>query len=244
MSAVSADRVVWVTGAGSGIGRAAAVAAASTGGRVALSGRREDALAETARLVTEAGGQPLTLPLDARDQGAVRRAHSQIVASWSEVSDLVLAAGVNTRQRYWRTQSMSEFEGILATNLTAVVSLIDLVLPGMRSRGGGQVVVVSSYSAWRFSPHAGVAYTASKTALAAICESLNAQEAASGIRACHLCPGDVDTELLEQRPQVPDAEARQRMLSPKDVATAVLFVLDSPPHVRIDELVISPVAQA
>jgi NADP-dependent 3-hydroxy acid dehydrogenase YdfG len=138
---------------------------------------------------------------------------------------------------------MWEFEAIVDTNLTAVVKLIDAVLPGMRARGGGQIVVVSSYSAWRFSPHAGVAYTASKAALAEICASLNGQEAASRIRACHLCPGDVDTDLLEQRPQVPDAAARTVMLSPDDVARAVLFVLDSPPDVRVDELVISPVAQ-
>ena len=238
---VSADRVVWVTGAGSGIGRAAALAGAASGSRVALSGRRVDPLTETARLVAEAGGQALTLPLDARDPEAVRRAHRQIVAAWSEVSDLVVAAGANTPKRYWKDQSMSEFEDILATNLTAAVSMIEVVLPGMRARGGGQIVVVSSYSAWRFSPHAGVAYTASKTALEAICSSLNAQEAASGIRACHLCPGDVDTDLLEQRPQVPDAEARKVMLSADDVARAVLFVLDSLPHVRIDELVITPV---
>ena len=244
MSALSADRVLWVTGAGSGIGRAAAVAAAGSGTRVALSGRRVDPLVETARLVTGAGGQALSLPLDARDPEAVRRAHRQIVADWSEVSDLVLAAGVNTPQRYWKNQSMWEFEAIVDTNLTAVVKIIDAVLPGMRANGGGQIVVVSSFSAWRFSPHAGVAYTASKTALAAICTSLNTQEVASGIRACHLCPGDVDTDLLEQRPQVPDAEARKVMLSPDDVGRAALFVLDSPPHVRIDELVISPVAQA
>ena len=138
---------------------------------------------------------------------------------------------------------MSEFERILATNLTATVSLIDVVLPGLRARGGGQFVVVSSYAAWRLSPHAGVAYTASKIALAAICASLNAQEAESGIRACHLCPGNVDTEFLNLRPQVPDAADREVMLSPDDVARAVLFVLNSPPHVRVDELVISPVSQ-
>jgi NADP-dependent 3-hydroxy acid dehydrogenase YdfG len=113
----------------------------------------------------------------------------------------------------------------------------------MRARGSGQVVVVSSYAGWRFSPHAGVAYTASKTALAAVVASLNAQEAEHGIRACHLCPGDVDTEFLDLRPNVPDAEARRVMLSPDDVAVAVLFVLQSPAHVRIDELVISPVSQ-
>jgi NADP-dependent 3-hydroxy acid dehydrogenase YdfG len=243
VSAIAPDRVLWVTGAGSGMGRAAAVAAASAIGRVALSGRRPEPLAETARLVTEAGGQPLTLPLDARDPEAVRQAHKQIVADWPDVSDVVLAAGANTPQRYWADQSVAEFESILATNLIATVSLIDVVLPGLRARGGGQIVVVSSYSAWRFTPHAGVAYTASKAALAEVCASLNAQEAGSGIRACHLCPGDVDTDFLDLRPRVPDAEARSVMLSPDDVARAVLFVLSSPPHVRIDELVISPVAQ-
>jgi NADP-dependent 3-hydroxy acid dehydrogenase YdfG len=244
MSALSDDRVLWVTGAGSGIGRAAAVAGAASVGRVALSGRRIDPLVETAQLLTEAGGEPLTLPLDARDPDAVRRAHQRILADWPEVSDLVLAAGVNTPQRYWTNQSMWEFEAIVDTNLTAVVKIIDTVLPGMRARGGGQIVVVSSFSAWRFTPYAGVAYSASKTALAAICTSLNAQEAAWGIRACHLCPGDVDTDILNLRPEVPDAEARSVMLSPEDVARAVRFVLDSPPQVRIDELVISPVAQA
>ena len=244
MSAIAPERVLWVTGAGSGMGRAAAVAAAGSIGRVALSGRRPEPLAETARLVTEAGAQPMTLPLDARDPEAVRQAHQQIVADWPDVSDLVLAAGANAPRRYWADQSLAEFESILATNLNAAVSLIDAVLPGLRARGGGQIVVVSSYSAWRFSPHAGVAYTASKVALAEICASLNAQEAGSGIRACHLCPGDVDTDFLDLRPRVPDAVARTVMLSPDDVTRAVLFVLNSPPHIRVDELVISPVAQA
>jgi NADP-dependent 3-hydroxy acid dehydrogenase YdfG len=88
-----------------------------------------------------------------------------------------------------------------------------------------------------------VAYSASKTALASLCQSLNAQEAASGVRACHLCPGDVDTDFLAQRPEVPGAEARTAMLTAQDVARAVQFVLDSPAHVRVDELVISPVSQ-
>jgi NADP-dependent 3-hydroxy acid dehydrogenase YdfG len=240
---MEAGRVLWVTGAGSGMGRAAAVAAAAHGARVVLSGRREEALTETARLVAQTGGKSLSLPLDARDPSAVAQAHERIVESWGGVSDLILAAGLNTPQRYWSDQSLDVFESIVATNLTAVAKLIDITLPDMRARGCGQVVVVSSYSAWRFSPHAGVAYLASKTALAAICSSLNAQEASYGIRACHLCPGDVDTDFLGFRPEVPDAEARRVMLSPNDVAAAVLFVLESPAHVRVDELVISPVSQ-
>ena len=240
---MNANRVLWVTGAGSGMGRAAAVAAAARGWRVVLSGRRADPLDETARLVAEAGGQSLTLPLDARDPIELSAAHETIRATWGRHHDLVLAAGLNTPKRYWNDQALETFERIVATNLTAVARIIDTVLPDMRARGCGQIVVVSSYSAWRFSPHAGVAYTASKTALAAICQSLNAQEAGHGVRACHLCPGDVDTDFLNFRPEAPDAERRQTMLSPGDIAAAILYVLDVPAHVRIDELVISAVSQ-
>jgi NADP-dependent 3-hydroxy acid dehydrogenase YdfG len=240
---MDADRVLWVTGAGSGMGRAAAVAAAAHGVRIALSGRRAGPLEETAGLVEAAGGRPLVLPLDAGDPAAVTAAHDEIRSAWDGVDDLVLAAGLNTPRRAWGDQSMPEFERVLATNLTAVALVVDAVLPGLRARGGGQVVVVSSYSAWRFTPYAGVAYSASKAALAALCLTLNAQEARHGVRACHLCPGDVDSDFLLLRPEVPGAEARSVMLSPEDVARAVLFVLDAPRHVRVDELVISPLSQ-
>jgi len=243
MTPVTGRPVLWVTGAGSGIGRAVAVQAAASGSRVVLSGRRPEALRETGELVAGIGGETLVLPIDATDTAAVRAARETITATWGGVDALVLAAGLNTPQRYWRDQSIERFEEILATNLTAVARVIDAVLPGMREAGSGHVVVISSYAAWRFTPHAGVAYSASKSALAALCQSLNQQEAGHGIRSCHLCPGDVDTDFLRMRPQVPDEAARRTMLSPDDVASAALYVLGTPAHLRIDELVISPLAQ-
>lgn len=235
-------RVLWVTGAGSGMGRAAALAVGS-GRRVALSGRRREPLRETAALVAQAGGESIVLPFDARDPDAVALAHAAIRSSWGGVDDVVLSAGLNTPQRTWADQSMAEAEAVIDTNLNAVLRTVDAVLPDLRARGGGQVVIVSSYSAWRFTPYAGVAYSASKSALAAICQTLNVQEAAHGVRACHLCPGDVDSDFLRLRPVIPGMEARSAMLSPDDIGRAIRFVLDSPPHVRIDELVISPTSQ-
>ncbi len=234
-------RVLWVTGAGSGMGRAAAAAAAA-GRRIALSGRRPDALEETADLVERAGGEALVLPLDVRDPTAIAGARDSIVAAWGGIDDLVLSAGLNTPRRTWADQSIAELDEIVATNLIAVARVVDAALPSLRRRGG-QVVVISSYSAWRFTPYAGVAYSASKSALAAVCQTINAQEAAHGVRACHLCPGDVDSDFLELRPVIPGADARATMLTPDDVGRAVAFVLDSPAYVRIDELVISPVSQ-
>lgn len=238
----SAGRVLWVTGAGSGIGRACAVLAASGGWRVALSGRREDALVETARAVEEAGGEAVVLPGDVGDTRVVADSRAQVAARWGGVDALVLAAGLNTPRRAWADQDLGEVEAVVRTNLLAVAGVVQAALPDLRARAG-VVVVVSSVAGWTFSPGSGVAYSASKTALGALCRSLNAEEAASGVRACHLCPGVVDTDFLSLRPQVPDARARERMLTPADVARAAQFVLEAPPHVRVDELVITPTAR-
>ncbi|WP_022882909.1 SDR family oxidoreductase [Gryllotalpicola ginsengisoli] len=232
-------KVVWVTGAGSGMGRAAAVSAARAGWRIALTGRREQALIETAG---SAGGG-LVLPGDVTDAAFVASAAGSVVAEFGRLDALVLAAGSNTKRRFWPDLDLEAFDAIVDTNLTAVAHAVHAALPALRETHG-TVVVISSYSGWSFSPGAGVAYSASKTALGALCRTLNAQEAGSGVRATHLCPGDVATDFLEQRPVVPDADARSRMLTPEDIGRAVQFVLDSPRHVRVDELVISPVSQA
>ena len=236
-------RTVWITGAGSGMGRATALRAARNGWAVALSGRREAQLEQLAAEIRDAGGTALVAPLDVQDRDAVRETARRLVAELGGIDALVLAAGLNAPQRRWEDQDLAEFDAIVSTNLTAVASTIDASLPHLRERGG-QVVVISSYAGWSFQPGAGVAYSASKTALGSLVRTLNQQEAARGVRACHLCPGDVATDFLDQRPSVPDAAARARMLSAEDVARTACFVLDSPAHVRIDELVISPVSQA
>jgi NADP-dependent 3-hydroxy acid dehydrogenase YdfG len=234
--------VLWVTGAGSGIGRASALSAASSGWRVALSGRRPQRVRTVAREVEALGAEVLALPGDVRSIDDVTESASAIERRWGRLDGLVLAAGMNAPRRTWQDQDLNELGDIVETNLVSVARVVHLALPQLR-RSAGAIIVISSYAGWRFSAGAGVAYSASKTALASLCHSLNAQEAASGVRACHLCPGDVDTDFLAQRPEVPGAEARTAMLTAKDVARAVQFVLDSPTHVRVDELIISPVSQ-
>lgn len=235
-------RVVWVVGAGSGMGRATAVRLAADGWRVVLSGRRPEALEETAHLVRDAGGEASALPLDVGDDAAAAAATGRAVGTWGRLDGLVVAAGLNSPRRTWADQRMDEFVDIVQTNLVGAARVVDASLPALRESRGG-IVVVSSYAGWTYQPSAGIAYGASKTALGTLVRAVNAQEQSSGVRACHLCPGDVDTDFLQMRPNVPDAAARAVMLSPSDVAAAVAFVLNSPPHVRVDELVISPVSQ-
>lgn len=241
--AATTPRTVWITGGGSGMGRASALAAAADGWAVALSGRRRDALESVAGEITAAGGTALVVPLDVQDRAAIIAAAYAVTEHFGRLDALVLAAGLNTPQRRWDDQDLGEFEAIVATNLTAVAATLDAALPALRE-SRGVVVAISSYAGWTFQPGAGVAYSASKTAISSLLRSLNQQEAIHGVRACHLCPGDVATDFLQQRPEVPDAAARAVMLTPEDIARSVQFVLEAPSHVRIDELVISPVSSA
>ncbi|APX33060.1 short-chain dehydrogenase [Brachybacterium sp. P6-10-X1] len=236
-------RTLWITGGGTGMGRAVALVAAGLGWSVAVSGRRRDALEAVVAEIAAEGGEAIAVPLDVRNRRAVADAVRDVVATFGSLDGLVLAAGQNAPQRRWDDQELDEFDSIVSTNLTAVATTVDAALPHLRD-GGGTVVAISSYAGWSFQPGAGVAYSASKTAVSSLVRTLNQQEARHGVRACHLCPGDVATDFLEQRPQVPDAAAREVMLSPEDIGRAVGFVIMSPAHVRVDELVISPVSQA
>ncbi len=234
-------RRVWVTGGGSGVGAATATALAAAGHEVVVSGRREARVAEVAGAVTAAGGRATALPLDVTDAAAVTAAARDALG---DVDVLVAAAGLNTPRRHWGDLDLPAFDAVVATNLTALAHCVHAVLPGMRARRDGQVVVVSSRAAVDRSPGAGAAYRASKTGAGQLVESLNDDLHAEGVRATHLCPGDIATDFLDARPSVPDEQARASMLTPDDVARAVAFVVGSPAHVRIDELVLSPSAHA
>jgi len=235
-------KVLWITGGGSGMGAASAAAAARDGWTVVLSGRRADRLEQVAETVRGEGGRADVLPLDVTDGVAVTAARDELLRRHGRIDGLVLAAGLNTPRRRWDDQDLGAFRAVVDTNLTAVVTAVHAALPALRATGG-VVVVVSSYAGWSFQPGAGVAYSASKTALGSVVRTLNQQEAEHGVRATHLCPGDVATDFLDQRPEVPDAAARARMLQPADVGRAVAFVLGSPAGMRVDELVLSPVSQ-
>lgn len=237
-------RTVWISGAGSGVGRAVARSAAAAGARVILTGRRAGALSETAGLVRAAGGQAVELACDITDEDALTEAYAILRRRGATPTDLVLAAGLNTPRRYWRDQTMTEFRAVVETNLLAVAAMVQLALPGLRAAGGGVVVVVSSVSGRQFAPDAGVAYSAGKTALGSLTAHLNAQENRHGIRACAVCPGDIDSDFLQLRPSVPSQPEREQMLSPDDVARVVQFVLDSPPRVCINEVVVTPTKSA
>jgi NAD(P)-dependent dehydrogenase (short-subunit alcohol dehydrogenase family) len=233
----SSSSVAIVTGAGSGIGRAVALRLVGEGWRVALVGRRPEALAETAALIN---GEATTYPCDVADAGAVNLMTTDVLAKAGRIDALIHCAGTNIAKRSWEQLSGEDYRRVMAANLDGAFNCVHAVVPAMRQQGGGTVVVINSDAGRQANAKAGAAYVVSKFGLTGLVQSLNAEERGRGIRACSIFPGDVNTPLLDRRPQPPPAEARLKMLQPEDVAAAVWLALSLPPRAIIEELVIRP----
>lgn len=233
-------KVAWLTGAGSGIGRAAAVALAREGMRVVLSGRRQAALAETAGLVRDAGGEAVTAPLDVSDSEAAAGVAEIIGARYGRADVLVNNAGVNTLERHLPELTADDWTRIVDVNLNGAFYCARAALPMMRAQGDGLIINVSSW-AGRFNSYlSGPAYNASKHGMLALNASLNMEECRNGIRACAICPGEVATPILDARPVKLSDEDKARMLQPEDLAETIVFVARMPSHVCLNEILISP----
>jgi NADP-dependent 3-hydroxy acid dehydrogenase YdfG len=230
-------KIAWITGAGSGIGRAGAMALAEAGATVILSGRRAEQLAETA---SQIGARAECLPLDVTDAEAVAAAAETIAARHGGIDILVNSAGMNLPQRYFKNLTVETWDRVVHVNLDGALYCTHAVLPGMRARGGGLVINVASWAGRDHVYFTGAAYTASKHALVALTMSLNMEEGRNGIRATALCPGEVATPILKNRPVPPSAEEVDRMLQPDDLGRTIRFVAEMPPHVTINEILIGP----
>jgi NADP-dependent 3-hydroxy acid dehydrogenase YdfG len=233
-------KVAWVTGAGSGIGRAAACALAAAGARVVLSGRRAAALDETAATIDQAGGAAVPAPLDVSDLEAVRNAADTIDRRFGRLDLLVNNAGINVAARHWNAGDLGEWNRLVEINVKGVYYCVSAALPIMRRQQDGLIINISSWAGRHSSHVAGVPYGASKHAVMALNASINLEEFRNGIRACAICPGEVATPILDRRPVPVGAEDRAKMLQPEDLAETIVFVARMAPRVCVNEILISP----
>jgi NAD(P)-dependent dehydrogenase (short-subunit alcohol dehydrogenase family) len=234
--------VALVTGGGSGIGRATAIALADAGARVVITGRREDPLRDTAAAANS--NQPVRYRV--ADLAEAEQVSDLVV--WAEeqvgpINLLVNNAGVNVRDRALQSMSVAEWEYVMQVNANGAYYVVHAVLPSMRSHGGGLIINISSMAGVRAGSISGAAYSASKHALNALTAVINEEEGKNGIYATAICPGAVDTPILDNRPVVPSPEQRARILQPEDVAAAVLFVATLPKRAHVPELHIVPAPQ-
>jgi NADP-dependent 3-hydroxy acid dehydrogenase YdfG len=231
-----------VTGGGSGIGLAVARAFLGEGARVAITGRDE---AKLRRAAEELGGgdRLLTHAADVGEPAQVKALVARVTGRFGPVDVLVNNAGLNVKERTMRELTPEVWQKLIRANLDGAFYCIHAVLPAMLERGDGLIVNVSSTAGKRAHPLGGAAYAASKFGMSALGLCLAAEEKDSGVRVSNVYPGEVDTPILEVRPQPVTGEHRARILRPEDVAEAVLFVATLPPRVSVPELVIKPTSQ-
>ena len=238
--ALLSGKVAWLTGAGSGIGQAGAIALAQAGARVVISGRRAEMLEETRTLVSAAGGEVEALPLDVADKKQVAQAAQTLVERHGRCDILVNSAGLNVPKRYYKDLAHDDWDKVIGINLNGAVYCTTAVLPAMRAQKGGLVINISSWLGRWVGYLGGAAYGASKHALAVVTHHLNLEEGIHGIRGCVIYPGEVATPILKTRPVPPSAADMDRMLKAEDLGRTIRFVAEMPAHACLNEIVITP----
>lgn len=233
-------KIAWVTGAGGGIGEASAKSLAAAGAHVVLSGRRLEELQRVVHDISQAGGKAEAAQLDVVDAQATQAIADDLVARLGGIDIFMANAGINLPNRAVAQVTAADFAKVVDINLNGVMNGILAVLPQMREKGAGTLILTSSWAGRHPSRLTGPAYTASKHAVVALSHSINQEEGVNGIRCTALMPGEVATPIMQSRPKPPSAEDQARMLQADDLGSMVRYIAEAPPHVCINEVLISP----
>jgi NAD(P)-dependent dehydrogenase (short-subunit alcohol dehydrogenase family) len=228
-----------ISGAGSGIGRAVAVALGARGLWVALLGRTEASLEAALSEVREAGGDGAVFVCDVRDPEAVDAAAEALIAQRGAPSIVVPAAGVLGVAPVEELPPAA-VRDVVETNLLGTYHLLRSCLPALPGAGGGRLVPILSVAATRGFP-TWSAYCASKWGVRGLVASLRDELAGSGVTITAVYPGATDTDLWDD---VPGEWDRSKMVPVEEVARAVLHALETPEPALVEEIHVGPAGGA
>lgn len=233
-------KVAWITGAGSGIGKAAALALATEGAIVVLTGRRKQPLLQVAAELKSLGTRSMVRPGDVTRAKSANSTVDAIVGKYGRLDILVNNAGLNIPKRNWCDLSPDGADAVLQTNLSGAFYCVLAALPTMREQGDGLLIHISSWAGRFVGPLTGPAYIASKHGMVAMSHSINCEECVNGIRSTVICPGEVATPILDKRPVPVTRAQRARMLQPDDLGDFIRYVACLPRHMCVNEILVSP----
>jgi len=234
---------VLLTGGGSGMGKATALALAKNGANVAIAGRNKENLASTVSLAQA------TEKISAKEADVTDRYSLEDLFQWFDVEFgtldyLVHAAGINVAMRSMEELSPDDWDRLIQINLTGSYNVLRLTLNRMRPLKKGLIVLINSVAGKRSVPLAGIGYNASKFGMSGLGIGVAEEERNNGIRISNLYPGEVNTPILENRKEPPGEEHRQSILQAEDVASVILHLCQLPERVHIPELVVKPTLQS
>ena len=235
-------KTVVVTGGGSGVGLATAKAFLAAGANVAVAGRDAGKLDAAVREL-DGGERLVSLPTDVAVAAQCQALIDAATAKFGRVDILVNNAGTNLKARTMRELTPESWDRMIRTNLDGAFYCTHAVLPQMLARKDGVIINLVSVAGKRANPLGGAAYVASKFGMGGLGLVLANEEKDSGIRVSNVCPGEIDTPILSQRPTAVSDAHRASILRPEDVADAILYVCNLPPSVHVPELIIKPTSQ-
>tara|TARA_Y100000588_G_scaffold72662_1_gene75017 strand:+ start:8516 stop:9244 length:729 start_codon:yes stop_codon:yes gene_type:complete len=236
---MSTPKTAWITGAGSGIGRAIAVSLSNDQANLTLFGRTQETLEETASACRNSADIHIVVG-SVDDRYAVGEAVTTTIDRFGALDILVNNAGTNGKKRNLSDMPPGEWDRVIEINLTGAYNCFKAAAPHFERQSDGLVINIASMAGKRAGVIGGVAYSASKFGMASLTQSINAEYREAGIRACCIFPGEVDTPILQHRP-VPVSDAkREAALQPEDVAEAALMVARLPDRAIVEEITIFP----
>ena len=230
------DQVAIVTGAGSGIGRATAVALARTGANVVLAARTKETLDVVAHDILSSGGKAIVIPTDVGDEKQVARLISQAQERFGGRIDILITSAGGAVFGPLVESRTEDWDALQTINLRGVYLCGKHVLKVMLSQKHGHILNVLSIASQMILPNSS-AYTASKFGALGLTKVMAAEVRSQGIKVTAVIPGAVDTPLWDKSGGDLD---RGKMLSPADVAEAILSVIAQPQTIYTDEIVLMP----
>ena len=237
-----AGKIVAVTGGGTGIGAGIARGLAEAGCRVTIGGRRLEPL-EQVSASTKGEHAIAVQTLDISDPTSVQEFFSAIRERVGEVDILVNSAGVNIQNRSMADMNPEDWERVLSINASGAYRCMREVLPAMRARRDGLVVNISSVAGKRAISLGGIVYCASKFAMTALGTAVSNEVRDEGVRITNVYPGEVNTPILDNRPNPVSQEHKDAILQPEDIASVVVTICALPPRANVPEIVIKPTIQ-
>ena len=235
-----AGKIAWVTGAGSGIGEAAALALAEEGATVILTGRTASKLDSVAQRIPQGGAH--VVPADLTDKAQVAKVGDWIREKFNRLDILVNNAGVNIVDRHWDKLTPESIDTLIQGNLIGALYCVTVALPFMRAQQDGVIIHTASMAGRFIGGVSGPIYVSAKHGIVAMSHGLNMQECINGIRSTVFLPGEVATPILDQRPNPVGPEVRAKMVQPADCGDLIRYIACLPRHVVMNEVHLAPTA--
>jgi len=241
------DKVVIITGASSGIGYATALKLSKAGAKIAIGARRVEKLEELAKQITDNGGEVFYQKLDVTKREECENFAKAVLQKWNSIDILVNNAGLMPLS-FFKSLKFDEWDRMIDVNIKGVLYTTGAVITHMKEKKSGHIVNLSSVAGRIVFP-AGSVYCATKHAVAAFSEGLRQEfSVRSNIRVTSIEPGVVATELNdtitdESLKGFVENTKKMEALQADDIANAILYAVDSPNHVNVNEILIRPTTQ-